>query len=99
MRHDIINISSLNRDILEYESFSISANDNTNSTDRAKRRDILHRAILSELTLRQRDCVTMYYYENMKMKDIADTLSLSKSMVSRHIKAAQTKLKNVARYY
>ena len=99
MRHDIINLSSINRDILEYESYSINADDNTNSTDRERMKDILHKAILSELTLRQRDCVTMYYYENMKMKDIADTLCLSKSTVSRHIKAAQNKLRNVARYY
>lgn len=60
---------------------------------------ILSKAIVAELTLRQRDCITMYYYENMKMKDIAKALSLSKSTVSRHIKAAETKLKNVARYY
>ena len=60
---------------------------------------ILSRAIRHELTDRQRDCLVMYYLDGMKMKDIARSLCLSKSTVSRHISAATLKLRKVAGYY
>ncbi len=100
MRHNLIGINEKNRDLIDYENFSFYGTDsNSNKSEINRMKSILSKAILEELTSRQRDCVTMYYYENMKMKDIALTLRLSKSTVSRHIKAAETKLKNVARYY
>lgn len=79
--------------------FSTYEDSDTNIRDIKKMKQILCKALKSELTERQRQCVTMYYYDDMKMKEIASTLSLSPSTVTRHIKAAQRKLKNVAKYY
>ncbi|MBQ8057612.1 MAG: helix-turn-helix domain-containing protein [Ruminococcus sp.] len=59
---------------------------------------ILYVALNSELTPRQRECLELYYYKKMKMCDIASFLSLSPSTVTRHIKAAERKLKSVAKY-
>ena len=60
---------------------------------------ILHKAIQSELTERQRECVLMYYFQNMQMKEIAENFGLSPSTVSRHISAAQKKLRRIVAFY
>lgn len=60
---------------------------------------ILSRAIRHELTDRQRQCLTMYYLDGIRMKDIAGTLGLSASTVTRHIAAATRKLRKIADYY
>ena len=70
-----------------------------NRSDRERMRKILLRAIRHELTDRQRDCLIKYYLEGMQMTEIARSLSLSKSTVSRHIAAATRKLRNIASYY
>lgn len=96
MRHNLIGFNDRNTDIITYVNFSSFG---TNHADIEQMKHILKRALLSELTLRQRECVTMYYYDNMKMREIASLLSLNPSTVTRHIKAALRKLQNVARYY
>ena len=96
MRHSILSINELNKNIVDFSTYEGS---DTNIRDIKKMKRILCKALKSELTERQRQCVTMYYYDDMKMKEIASTLSLSPSTVTRHIKAAQRKLKNVAKYY
>ena len=96
MRHSILSINELNKNIVDFSTYEDS---DTNIRDIKKMKQILCKALKSELTERQRQCVTMYYYDDMKMKEIASTLSLSPSTVTRHIKAAQRKLKNVAKYY
>lgn len=96
MRHSILSINELNKNIVDFSTYEGS---DTNIRDIKKMKQILCKALKSELTERQRQCVTMYYYDDMKMKEIASTLSLSPSTVTRHIKAAQRKLKNVAKYY
>ena len=95
MRHSILSINELNKNIVDFSTYEGS---DTNIRDIKKMKQILCKALKSELTERQRQCVTMYYYDDMKMKEIASTLSLSPSTVTRHIKAAQRKLKNVAKY-
>ena len=55
-------------------------------------------AIHSELTVRQRQLVYMYYIEQMRMQDIADELGLHISSVSRTIKRGREKLKKSLRY-
>ncbi|MBQ3264779.1 MAG: sigma-70 family RNA polymerase sigma factor [Ruminococcus sp.] len=85
-----------NSDLIAY-SLYLHGSDNRPERERMKR--ILTRAIKHELTQRQRDCVTMYYLEGMKMKEIADAMNLSKSTVTRHIQSATRKLRKVASYY
>lgn len=96
MQHSLVSFTERNRDIYEYKNY---VSKNTNKAEIHQMKNILSQAIVSELTPRQRDCITLYYYDGMKMKDIALMLSLSPSTVTRHIKASVKKLKNVAKYY
>lgn len=90
MRRERVFLDEENSDII---AFSLSSHGNDNRA----RLDVLKRAMMtavqSELTDRQRDCIVMYYFQNMKMKDIAESLCLSKSTVTRHIQSAKRKLK------
>ena len=80
-------------------SYMLYLQGETNRPQRERMRRILMSAVRHELTARQRTCITMYYLEGMKMKDIAAALSLSKSTVSRHIAAASRRLRHIASYY
>ena len=85
-----------NEPIVSYQLYCCGS-DNRSERERMKR--LLKRAIRHELTDRQRICVTMYYLEGMKMKEIARSLDLCESTVSRHISAAARKLRRIASYY
>ncbi len=96
MRCERVYLSDDNSDLI---AFSLYQHGSSNRPERERMKKILARAIRHELTDRQRDCITMYYLEGIKMKDIAVMLHLSKSTVSRHIKSATRKLQKVASYY
>ena len=96
MKHERIHLDDRNTPLISYY-LSQHGSDNRPERERTKR--VLLRAIRHELTDRQRDCLTMYYLEGMKMRDIARSLSLSTSTVSRHISYAKRKLRKVASYY
>ena len=83
----------------DYIAYALYHRGSTNRPELERMKRILARAIRYELTDRQRDCITLYYLEGMKMKDIAGMLALSKSTVSRHISAATRKLRQIASYY
>lgn len=89
-------LSGESEEMIAYSLYSQGA---SNRRERDRMRAILIRAIRHELTDRQRDCITMYYLEGMKMKDIAAALKLSRSTVTRHIQSAARKLRRVASYY
>lgn len=84
---------------VERISYYLSGHGSDNRAELSRMRRVLARAIRYELTDRQRECLTMYYLEGMKMKDIARSLCLSDSTVSRHIASAARKLRKVAAYY
>ena len=96
MRRERMFLDDTNSDLI---SFSLYQQGSSNRMERERMKAILTRAIRRELTDRQRDCITMYYLEGMKMKDIADALHLSRSTVTRHIQSATRKLRRVASYY
>lgn len=58
----------------------------------------LHKAMESELTDRQRDIVRSFYFEGKSVTDIAASMGVNKSTVSRHLKRSREKLKNVLSY-
>ncbi len=74
-------------------------NGSSNSESRRKMKEILSKAICSELTDIQKYCFVEHYLNNKKGKDIALELGVNQSTVSRHINAARKKLKNIASYY
>jgi len=61
--------------------------------------DSIKNIMQGELTEKQRTCILMYYGEMMKMKDIANTLGIGVSSVSRHIKKAKLRIKKTMEYY
>ncbi len=96
MRHDRVRIKQSNEELIAYRLYHSGG---TNKSEIARMKKILQRAIRHELTGRQRDCLTMYYFGGMTMREIAHRLGLSPSTVTRHIKAAQARLRKVASYY
>ncbi len=62
----------------------------TNNKEEMKR--LLKNAMNRVLTERQKRCICMYYFDNMRIEDIGKELGLHKSTVSRHITAARKKL-------
>lgn len=71
----------------------------TNKGDIKRMKTILRRAITTELTDPQRYCLTEYYIHGRKMKEIAASLEVNPSTVTRHIKRATEKLRHIADYY
>lgn len=70
-----------------------------NKADISNMKQLINTAISIELTERQRYCITEFYYNNKKMKDIACELNVAPSTVSRHIERGMKKLKHAACYY
>ena len=100
MKTEKIHITDKNIDKVSYDFFQRSSNlGGGNNKKREMLKRILHKAIQSELTERQRECVLMYYFQNMQMKEIAENFGLSPSTVSRHISAAQKKLRHIVAFY
>ena len=96
MRRERMFLDDNNSDIIAY---SLYQQGSSNRLERERMKHILTRAIRRELTDRQRDCITMYYLEGMKMKDIATAMHLSRSTVTRHIQSVTRKLQRIASYY
>lgn len=89
MRNRLISLDSQIEDDYLMEGMG-SYGDNTRKRERMKR--MLSKAMLIELTARQNECLSKYYFENKSMAEIADELGINKSTVSRHIRAARRKL-------
>lgn len=70
-----------------------------NLGDIGRMKSFMSKALKVELTERQRQCLTAYYFGGEKMKDIAEDLGISTSAVSRHIKRALTRLRARSIYY
>jgi len=66
------------------------------SSDRSDEKHILADAI-EQLPENMRLAVTMYYLEDMRMKEIGEVLGLSESRVSRLLAAAELQLKSIVR--
>ncbi len=68
-------------------------NDNLKQIQKFK--NLTYKAMTNGLTERQRQCIELYYFRNLKMAEVADVLGLKISTVSRHIAAAMKKLKKL----
>ena len=73
-----------------------NAEDNSDQLSRLRRN--LRRARELELTKRQQEVLTLYYDQGMKMAEIARTLGVNRSTVSRAIKRARERLYRCLRY-
>jgi len=97
LKTKIIHFTNENTSKILFSSFN--PNGTTNSESRKKMKEIISKAIVTELTDMQRICITEYYLNDKKQKEIASELGLNASTVSRHISTARRKLQNIASYY
>lgn len=70
----------------------------SNSNKLAIMKKALLKAINSELTDRQRQMVTEYYFDGATVTAIAKKHGLSKSTVSRHLSRSRERLKGALKY-
>lgn len=97
MRTNIVHFNDKNENKILFWNFNPNAS--SNAAGREKMKKILIRALETELTDRQRKCITDYYLLGRREKDIACELGISPSTVSRHITNARKKLRHIASYY
>ena len=97
MKTKIIHFTNENTSKILFSSFN--PNSTTNSESRRKMKEIISKALVTELTDMQRICLTEHYLNDKKQKEIASELGLNASTVSRHISSARRKLQNIASYY
>ena len=71
----------------------------TNEVEHRKLLKIMSKIISSELTDKQKECLVMYYYENLNICQIAHELNIDKSTASRHVSRAKFKIKRLLSYY
>lgn len=98
MRTTVIHFNGDNDNKLNFLHHYANCN-GTNAAERKRMWTILTKAIEGELTDLQKHCLVEKYIGNKKQKDIAAELGVNSSTVSRHINAAERKLKNIAGYY
>lgn len=97
MKTKIIHLNNKNTNKIFFRDYSV---DRTDNADKIKiMKEILSKAISSELTQMQRVCLVEHYINEKKQKQIAEELGLNASTVSRHIASARRKLQNIASYY
>ena len=58
----------------------------------------LGQAVLRELTIRQQEAVYLYYVRQMPMREVAETLGVDISTVSRTLQRARARLQRVLGY-
>lgn len=96
MRHSKISLTNEEANNIPYYDFDFSEN---NNDEISRMKKILSKAIASELTDRQRFCLSEFYLKGKTMKSIAQELNLNPSTITRHIKNAERRLKKIAECY
>ena len=96
MRTQLIHINSENENYCGL--VSELRRGSSNKEDRAQMKEFLKKAMIQELTEKQKICITEHYINGRREKDIAEQLGLHKSTVSLHISAGMKKLQNTANY-
>ena len=97
MRTGIVHFKEDNIDILSNLHGQYCESGNQIGIERLKR--VLSKSINGVLTDTQRYCITEYYINRKKQKEIAKDLGVATSTVCRHIKKKKKKLRSIASYY
>lgn len=69
-----------------------------NSEEHSRLKQNLRRALMEELTEKQRQYALMYYGRRMTMPEIAEELGLNRSTVSRTLRRVRSRLQRVLKY-
>ncbi len=81
----------------EYRDYLMKLGED-NSKTRARLVRNLRRAVMEELTDKQRQAIELYYVRQMKMQDIASLLGVNVSTVSRNIRRGKARLQRCLKY-
>ena len=84
--------------LFSFNKFKYSQN-GTNSQEYKKILKMLKHIIKNELTLKQQQCLDMYYRKNMNTIEIGHLLGVYPSTVWRHLQRSKKKIKNIIQYY
>lgn len=71
----------------------------SNQRQREEYRRFLYRAIKTQLTQRQKQVVTMHFFDGLTLTEIAKQMCVNKSTVSRTLSRALDRLTDLARLY
>ena len=83
---------------LEYQFYLRSLYGADNGDTRRRLVKNLRRAMDSELTPRQRQMLTLYFLQGVKMHEIAEELGVNKSTVSRTVSRGKSRLQKCLKY-
>lgn len=70
-----------------------------NKSRRDKMRRIVSRAIVEELTERQRQVFLAYHQKQMTIPEIAGVLGVNKSTISRTLARAEERIRRITKYF
>lgn len=82
----------------KYPAFYDLISEESNSKKIQSAANLVGKVIASELTERQRQCVSLYFYGGLTMPEIALELGINKSSVSRAIGRAKTRIERSMKY-
>ena len=83
-------------DALVFDRYNNGA---TNSVELRKKLNFVYKAMKSELSPYQFQCLKSYFVDGRRIKDIAADRGVHPSTISRTIKRAKNKLAQIASYY
>lgn len=89
---------SFTNELMTYYSYDSSQGGGDNSSIRDRMKKLIAVVIDTELTGRQKDCLTMRVYQNMSVEDIAAKLGIRPTTVYKHITKAKAALKKCVKY-
>lgn len=89
---------SFTNELMTYYSYVSSQGGGDNSSIRDRMKKLIAVVIDTELTGRQKDCLTMRVYRNMSVEDIAAKLGIRPTTVYKHITKAKAALKKCVKY-
>lgn len=77
----------------------IGDTESSNSTQHRMMLKILRKVIEEELTQRQREMITLYYFERLNIPQIAERLGVNRSTVSRTISRGRRNIMEKMKYF
>ena len=83
-------------DFAAYSSYAATREEKSMRIRRMEK--ILHTAVCSELTDRQKQCIELYYFQKLPVCEIASRLSVRPTTVYKHLNVARSILKKCAKY-
>lgn len=85
----------------EFENSIIDENDNFTPENYADKKEIIKTVgkIMDELSEEQKQCLQLFYYEDMKIKDISKALNVPEGTVKTRLKRGKSKFEEIAKEY